>query len=138
MAEMGRLRPLRDPISSIAPELTPPQVHCLMWLGMDGPLSSSVVAERVGCGLPTVTGLVDRLVRVGYVERERDTGDRRVVRVKLTAAGAKVARVLDETITERLGLFLGAMTAVDRAHVMRIMRGIVERLRKYAPSAEKA
>src|SRR3954470_1963837 len=85
LSELGRLRPLRDPISSIDADLTPPQLHSVLWLGGDGPLPASVLSQRVGCGQPSITGVIDRLEKLGYVERERDTDDRRVVRAKLTA-----------------------------------------------------
>ena len=132
LGEIGRLRPLRDPISRLDVDLTPPQVHCLLWLGTDGPLPLNVVAARIGCGQPSVTGVVDRLEKLGYVERERDTADRRVVRVKLTESGVEVARVLDETMIERIGQFLSLMPPEDRKHALRILGVVVDKLRAAA------
>lgn len=129
IAELGRLRPLRDPLSSLGHDLTPPQLHCVLWLGLEGALSSRLIAERIGCGQPTVTGVVDRLEKIGLVARTRGTDDRRVVRVTLTDAGVKLYRVLDSAFEQRLGFFLGLMSAQDRGAFLRIMGSVVASLR---------
>src|SRR5688500_3978104 len=88
MRETGPLCTIRDPLADLGDlPLTSPQLHAVLWLGADGPLAASVLAQRIGCQQPSVTGIVDRLEKLGLAERVRDTGDRRVVRVGLTAAG---------------------------------------------------
>lgn len=55
------------------------------------------LAETLHVTTAAMTGVVDRLVRDGYVVRFGDPQDRRVVRIKITAKGAKtVALVHDE------------------------------------------
>jgi len=49
-----------------------------------------VLAEQLRVTPPTVTGLVDRLVRMGVVRREEDSRDRRLVRNVLTERGQEV------------------------------------------------
>jgi DNA-binding MarR family transcriptional regulator len=53
-----------------------------------GPLPMTRVAELVGSGLPTATGLISRMEDRGFVRREHDQRDRRVVLVHLTEEGA--------------------------------------------------
>lgn len=50
------------------------------------PLTAGQLAARLGVTPGSITPLVDRLGRAGYVEREQDPTDRRVVLVQLTAA----------------------------------------------------
>jgi DNA-binding MarR family transcriptional regulator len=58
-------------------------------LAGDGSRSSDVAAR--GWSSPgTLTAVVDTLVREGYVERRRDTGDRRVVRLYVTDKGRRI------------------------------------------------
>ncbi len=45
------------------------------------------LAEDLDVSVASVTGIVDRMERRGLVERERGTGDRRVIMVDLTEAG---------------------------------------------------
>lgn len=53
----------------------------LTLLGQHGPLAPGRLAELAGLSTGTVTGVIDRLEKGGYVRRERDTTDRRKVLV---------------------------------------------------------
>jgi DNA-binding MarR family transcriptional regulator len=55
----------------------------------------SDISDRMITRDPDVTRLVDRLIRQGLVRRERDTDDRRVVLVEVTAAGLALLSRLD-------------------------------------------
>ena len=57
-------------------------------LAGDG-LKSSDVAARGWSSPGTLTAVVNTLVREGYVERRRDAGDRRVVRLYVTDRGRR-------------------------------------------------
>jgi len=50
-------------------------------LSVHGPLAPGRFAELTGLTTGTVTGVLDRLEKAGYVRRERDPGDRRKVLV---------------------------------------------------------
>jgi DNA-binding MarR family transcriptional regulator len=58
-------------------------------LAGDG-LKSSDVAARGWSSPGTLTSVVNTLVREGYVERRRDPGDRRVVRLYVTEKGRRI------------------------------------------------
>lgn len=55
---------------------------CLDVITRHGPISPSALARRVGVHLATMTGILDRLERGGWILRERDENDRRAVRVR--------------------------------------------------------
>ncbi|HEX3016113.1 MAG TPA: MarR family transcriptional regulator [Desulfobacteria bacterium] len=57
-------------------------------------LSISELSERIGLTSSTVSGIIDRLEKEGYVFRQRDKLDRRVVYVSLT----EKSRALKEQI----------------------------------------
>lgn len=57
-------------------------LHCLELIGQIGPVSPSALAKRTGLHPATMTGVLDRLERGGWVVRERDPGDRRAVVVR--------------------------------------------------------
>ncbi|MDY7227642.1 MarR family winged helix-turn-helix transcriptional regulator [Hyalangium rubrum] len=127
---MGRRHSLRDPIASVCEELqfTPPQVHALLWLGRDGALTMGELARRLGVTEKTVTGVVDRLEREGHVQRERITGDRRVVHCRLTPAGQETYQKLDGFLLEAVGQVLGLLDGGDREALFRIIEKITRRL----------
>jgi DNA-binding MarR family transcriptional regulator len=58
------------------------------------------VADRMITRDPDMTRLVDRLERRGLVLRSRDSRDRRVIMVRITAAGQKVLKDLDGPVAQ--------------------------------------
>jgi len=60
------------------------------------PAKISEIADRMITRDPDVTRLVDRLIKQGLVRRERDSEDRRVVLVEITAKGLQMLSRLDE------------------------------------------
>jgi DNA-binding MarR family transcriptional regulator len=48
------------------------------------------LAERLQSRHQSTVGLIDRCVRAGFVERERDAKDGRLVRLRLTRAGERL------------------------------------------------
>jgi MarR family transcriptional regulator, organic hydroperoxide resistance regulator len=71
--------------------LSIPQFDVLSTLTEREGLSQSDLAERLYVTKGNVSGLIDRLVDAGYVERRNAPGDRRSNAVFLTPAGRKVA-----------------------------------------------
>jgi DNA-binding MarR family transcriptional regulator len=106
--------------------LGPSDSQFLGLLTMDGPLTPGQLAAMTGLTTGTVTGVIDRLERGGFVRRERDAGDRRKVlvvpvpeAVARTAAhyaehGAYTGAVLARRSTAELQViadFLGELNA---------------------------
>lgn len=54
-----------------------------------GPRTPAELADAAGVTRATMTGLIDTLERDGFVKREPDTNDRRMMSVRLTPAGEK-------------------------------------------------
>ena len=68
--------------------LTPTAVAVLAALDSGDTPSHRELAACIGLSPATITPVLDRLEAAGEIRRERDGGDRRVVRVRRTAAGA--------------------------------------------------
>jgi DNA-binding MarR family transcriptional regulator len=92
-----------------AHDLTPAQYNTLRILRGAGPdaLTCGDIGERLVSPGPDVTRLLDRLEQRGLVERLRDTGDRRVVRARITEKGLGLLAELDEPVESILGRLLG-------------------------------
>jgi DNA-binding MarR family transcriptional regulator len=88
-------------------DLTPQQYRILKLAGAGGERSAKL-AELLAVAKPTLTATADGLVAAGYARRDAEPGDRRVVRLCLTAAGrdaldradAAYARWLDQLLAE--------------------------------------
>ncbi|NUT46352.1 MAG: MarR family transcriptional regulator [Saccharothrix sp.] len=84
------LRELRNQLSllnhqvSRRLELKDVDLDCLELVQRHGPLTPGELARRAGLHPATLTGILDRLQRAGWVTRERDPGaaDRRAVAVR--------------------------------------------------------
>lgn len=75
-------KPLLAPLGLTYPQYL---VMLVLWEG-DG-IMVSELGERLTLDSGTLTPLLKRLQTSGFIERERDSGDERRVRVTLTAAG---------------------------------------------------
>ena len=81
-------------------------------VGMPGRATHAELARRVLLTPATLTGVVDTLEKSGYVRRERDATDRRVVWLVLTEAGQQRLHAIG---TEAAGLFHLPEAACDPA-----------------------
>jgi DNA-binding MarR family transcriptional regulator len=72
--------------------ITGPQLWTLKTISQNGSLSLGELSERMYLHPSTITGIVDRLEKKAYVLRDRGEKDRRVVKVRLTAKGERLAR----------------------------------------------
>lgn len=71
------------------PELSLARVGLLFHI-REEPLPLSALAERMHCGKSNLTSLMDRLERLGWVERVPGVEDRRKVLAKITDKGKQV------------------------------------------------
>ena len=69
-------------------------LECLTHIGREGPLSPTSLARLAGQHPATLTGILDRLERDGWIARDRDPGDRRGVVVRAERGrGAEILRL---------------------------------------------
>ncbi|MGH2796147.1 MAG: MarR family winged helix-turn-helix transcriptional regulator [Thermoleophilaceae bacterium] len=78
----------------------------------DAPLRSGELAQRCLLTPPTMTELVEGLVRVGFVRRQEDRSDRRAVLVALTPTGRREVERYQGIFAEALG---GAIAELEPA-----------------------
>jgi Transcriptional regulators len=97
-------------------------LHVLMMLDVEGALSMSHLAEALDVSLPSATGLVDRMVERGLVQRLRDDSDRRIVHVELTDAGRGIVDELEVVRGQHLGRLVEAMTPAEQATCLEALR----------------
>lgn len=83
-------------------DLSPPQYNVLRILrgAGEGGRTCNEIAERMINRVPDVTRLLDRLEARGLLVRQREDGDRRVVRVWITKAGLALIAPLDKPLAE--------------------------------------
>jgi DNA-binding MarR family transcriptional regulator len=99
--------------------VSPAQYQLLLFVRSFGeePPSVADLAERLQIRHQSAVGLIDRCARAALVRRERDAGDARKVRVRLTPSGA---RLLARLVLEHYRGIAELRRAVPRPVVFRI------------------
>ncbi len=87
-------------------DLTFPQAMVLTALGEEGEMPISRLAQSIGSANSTVSGIVDRLERMGLVERVRSKHDRRVIYVALTDRSRAMEQTMEPDVNEQMGRML--------------------------------
>ena len=95
--------------------LTFPQALVLNVLGEEGPIPISALAERTGSANSTVSGIVDRLEKLGLAQRKRSEQDRRVIYVEATQQYHELRKKAETNVSGYFNSLLGDMTPEDRA-----------------------
>ena len=91
--------------------LTFPQALVLTVLGEEGPVPISALAGRTGSANSTVSGIVDRLEKLGLAKRQRSETDRRVIYVCTTE---KYQELRAKTATDVSGYFSSLLSGMSR------------------------
>jgi DNA-binding MarR family transcriptional regulator len=87
------------------------------------------LAERLGLSLPGMSRNVDGLLRKGYVERREDDSDRRMKRLRLTAAGHDVITRVNAVRLEGLQDFVATLAPEQREPLAAALAPVAEGLR---------
>jgi DNA-binding MarR family transcriptional regulator len=96
------------------------------------------LGERLLVRPPSVTGVVDRLSRMGLLARSKSTEDHRVKEVRLTPAGReRIERVL-EHLPAQHELVLGELNGDERQQLQRLLGVLAQRLQSLASQSEKS
>jgi DNA-binding MarR family transcriptional regulator len=82
-------------------------IDCLDLIDREGPLTPSTLARLAGLHPATITGILDRLERGGWVTRERDPADRRAI----------VVRARRERLPDLLRLYAGMNRSMNQIYV---------------------
>ncbi|HVV11944.1 MarR family transcriptional regulator [Amycolatopsis sp.] len=100
--------------------LTSQQTQLFCVLSREQP-SFGELATMLGCDKTNVTGIVDRLVRRGYLARETDPQDRRVSRIVLTGEGEALRRRIRAEFADGVEERYAGLSTEDRALLVRLL-----------------
>jgi DNA-binding MarR family transcriptional regulator len=92
-------------------------MHVMWLLQHHGELPMSRLAEMLDVSFSNATGIIDRMEERGLVERVRVPDDRRVVRVRIAAAGSEALEQTEAIKHDRLQAILSHL---DQAQLDRV------------------
>ncbi len=119
----------RDFLERLAPYgLTPFHYLVLCCLWEEDGLSTSGIADKLKQLGATLTGVVDRMEARSLVYRERDSEDRRVVRIWLTDEGKALMHVLPSVGAETIKSATDGIPAADQDVLLKLLDRVVYNL----------
>ena len=101
------------------------QMIMLVSIHDHGQCKLKTLAKERGISPPTATGLIDRLLKAGYVKRGSDPEDRRVVIVSLTKKGENAVQDFLSTVRKRWKNILIHLTSKEQHQYLNIVKKIV-------------
>jgi MarR family transcriptional regulator, organic hydroperoxide resistance regulator len=111
------MRHIRDPKTRRM--LSAHQASILDHLDEREPVTLLDLARHMGVTASTMSLHVERLVRRGYVLRERDSRDARRLRLRISASGARIREANSVLDPERVRAMLSRLSAAERSAGLR-------------------
>ena len=97
-------------------------LHVLFLLTTEGPMAMGRLADQLDASMPSVSGIVDRMVSHRLVERLRDDDDRRLVVVRATSAGHAAVEEIDMVRRRQLARVLEMLEPSEQEAALRVFR----------------
>ncbi len=107
-------------------DITPPQFYALLILAIHGNLTMGELCRHLYLASSTVTDLIDRMEKSGLVARERDSEDRRVIRIRVLDKGHELMDVVMEARLEYLSSVLQGMDREQRDNLAEALKSLYQ------------
>lgn len=116
-------------------DVTMAQAKLLHLAALEPATRMSSLAARLGVTLPTLSGVVDRLVGLSCLERRADPSDRRQVMVAVTPEGTEIIERFRELGARTFRTLLAALEPDELADLARGVAALVARAATVEPSS---
>ena len=112
-------------------DLNKSQSMILFQLHRDGRISQKELAQKLNVSAPSITSMIQKMEKSGYITRRTDEQDQRVMRLSLTEKGESLVQsVID--VSDRMEQILSeGMSLEERLLFRRLMLQINENLDNY-------
>lgn len=123
-------------------DLSIAEMHTLEGIGLYESRTMTETATLLNVTTGTLTVAIDRLVRKGYVDRQRDSDDKRIVRIKLTKKGKLAYRLHLKFHTLLVDRITQPLTEEEKNILIRVLTNVAsfvdEQDKKYLENILKA
>jgi len=101
-------------------KITLPQFLVLDYLDSQGASRMTDLAHFMEVTTAATTGIIERLVKSGYVRRIFDTGDRRIIKIELTAKGEGLTKKINQQRHRMIMKTFSKISGKERQDYMRM------------------
>ncbi|MBD2519896.1 winged helix-turn-helix transcriptional regulator [Nostoc sp. FACHB-973] len=105
-----------------AANLSKQECRVINVVGQSQSLIMREISERSGLSITNTTGIVEKLVKKGYLRRERSDEDRRIVRICLTPEGEKIYAMEVENYRKVSQAIMNALDEQEQQQMLRMMK----------------
>ena len=108
--------------------LSYPQFFLLTYLSSEEYLTMTDIASKMGHSTAAATGMIDRIEKLGYVDRLHASEDRRKVMVRITSKGVELVSHMRKEIAADLAGILSTMDEEAAETVEHTKRALASRM----------
>ncbi|PSR20217.1 MAG: MarR family transcriptional regulator [Sulfobacillus acidophilus] len=116
---------IQDALAGHYAKLSRPKLRLMVKLEQ-GPVSISELAERLHISSPAVSQMVDKLCSDGYVKRESQADDQRIVTVRLTDMGQEVLQESLAEFSSRVNELLSPLTDAQSQCLLTLLNTVLQ------------
>lgn len=109
--------------------ITPAQFDVLQRLYFDGPQTMTKLSQTLGVAKSTMTGLVMRLERDGFLKKQPSKDDRRVILVDITEKGVEVIKSVIKKRVDYVEELLNHLRADAVKTTFKVLKNLDETIR---------
>lgn len=106
--------------------LSKTEMFTLLLLDRHKEIIMSQIADHINIPMSTATGIVDRLVKKGYLKRDRSDNDRRIVVIQLTKDGQHLLDSFKISVNKYIDIINQGLTDEEREFLFKLMLKIVK------------
>jgi DNA-binding MarR family transcriptional regulator len=107
-------------------DITPRQFGVLMALYQLGPLTPSILADRISCDRNTLSEMLKRMTARRLISKTSNPDDRRSIQVQITAKGEEALLAVIPAAAELQNVMLAPLRKEDRAHFLKCLLAIAK------------
>jgi len=107
-----------------------PQFNVMTLLEEHPDATMSFLADKLNVTMGAVTNLLDRLVKMGYVDRRRDPSDRRLVKAHLTDTGLNVLSEGMRNVVETLAPAMAGIELEQRRQFLDTALRLIDQIER--------
>lgn len=104
------------------------EIFTMIFLDKNKEATMTELVEYINSPMSTATGIIDRLVRNGYIDRGRSETDRRIVVLKLTDEGSQLVMNFKNLISSYLKMVIDELTEEEQQFLINIVFKIINKL----------
>lgn len=110
-------------------EITPEQWTVLSYLWKEDGVTQQKLCDATFKDKPSMTRLIDNLVKLGFVTRQTPPNDRRANLIYLTIKGRSIEARANKAVTETMEFALAGLNKKDIEDVRRLLKHVFDNIK---------